>query len=198
MTRLRRGAVLLVLIAAAGCAARKNEVVFVDPGPARLIEAKRLAEQAERAQKAGRTDEAIELYRQSLEQSQDLFHVWNNLGMLLLQKDNYLDAAEAFHAAANLAPKDPRPMYNVGVVYQRRAHDRQALDFFVKALERDPRYLPALRGAVATGKSLMLTDEAALLRVRTAVMLESDPQWRRLMEMEQFRLEDAVRSRSGR
>jgi tetratricopeptide (TPR) repeat protein len=196
---LRAGLALLAAgaLALAGCRTKSREVV-INPGEvARLGEARELALRAQREQKAGHTDKAIDLYRQSLDQSRDLFFVWNNLGILLMEKQNYADAAEMFKSAADLAPTDPRPFFNIGLIYQRAVYDEQALEYFVKSLDRDPRYLPSLRGAIVSAKRLDITDEDALKRVRTALLLESDTKWRRIFETEALRIEGSI-SRASR
>ncbi len=184
--------VLLGLCILPGCKGRGGTtIVPVDDG-ARLVEARKLAAEAQREHKAGHTDKAIELYQKSLDQSRDLFFVWNNLGLLLMEKENYTDAAEMFKSAADLAPEDPRPFYNIGLIYQKAVYDEKALDYFLKSLERDPKYLPSLRGAIISAKRLDISDEPSLGRVRTAMLIETDPQWRRIFTTEQLRIEGTM------
>jgi tetratricopeptide (TPR) repeat protein len=188
-------AAAIALAMLAGCAHKTTPPVFQDNSPQRSSEAYRLALEAEKAMIAGRTDEAITLYQRSIEQSPDLFGVWNNLGTLLMAKGNYIDAAEAFKSAADLAPGDPRPFYNVGVIYWKRGYPSQALDYFVKSLERNPRYRDSLRGAVAAGKLSGAADQAALDRVRTAKLLETDTKWGQIEFSEEYRIEEAIKNR---
>ncbi len=176
----------------AGCKSSPTTAVIKDDTNVRTSEARKLAAQAQSEARAGHTDKAIELYQKSLEQSRDLFFVWNNLGLLLIEKQNYTDAAEMFKSAADLAPEDPRPFYNIGLIYQKAVYDEKALDYFVKSLERDSKYLPSLRGAIISGKRLDVTDEPALTRVRTALLIENDAQWRRIFETEELRLEGTM------
>lgn len=184
-------AALVVLAALSACQTRPKGTVVIRADNDRLIRAKALAEEAQSAQKAGKTDQAIDLYRKSLEQSQELFAVWNNLGMLLMEKGENMDAAEMFKAAADLAPTDERPYYNVGLIYDRAQYPAKALEFYEKALARNPKSLPALRGAIKAGKVLTLSDEPALERCRTGLLIEKDPAWLRLFQSEQFRIEAA-------
>jgi len=191
----RAACVLAGLCAAAlpGCKGRGDGTAVIhDDSALRLSEARRLAGQAQQEQKAGHTDKAITLYQKSLEQSRDLFFVWNNLGLLLMEKENYSDAAEMFKSAADLAPEDPRPFYNIGLIYQRAVYDEKALEYFLKSLDRDPKYLPALRGAIVSTKRLDYADEPGLTRVRTALLIETDPQWRKIFQTEQLRIEGTM------
>lgn len=201
--RFRVGLGVAVMVAAGvgavggGCASHRatEPVVIKDNAAPQLGEAQRLATEALKQQKLGKTDKAIELYQESLQHSQDLPLVWNNLGMLLMEKGDYMDAAEAFNSAASLRPDDPRPYYNVGIVYQKANWQTEALEYFVRSLERDPRYLPSLRAAVAVGQIKVLTDEPALKRVRTALLLETDPTWRKIEETEQLRIENELKGK---
>ena len=172
-------------------------IVPIDDG-ARVTEARKLAAQAQREYKDGHIDKAVALYQKSLDQSRDLFFVWNNLGLLLMEQENYTEAAELFKSAADLAPADPRPFYNIGLIYQKAVYDEKALDYFLKSLDRDPKYLPSLRGAIISGKRLDISDEPSLTRVRTALLIETDPQWRRIFQTEQFRIEGTMsRAKKG-
>lgn len=184
--------VLTALAALPGChSGARTAIIPVDDG-ARLSEARRLAGEAQREQKAGHADKAIALYQKSLEQSRDLFFVWNNLGLLLMEQENYTDAAEMFKSAGDLAPEDPRPYYNIGLIYQRAVYDEKAMEYFIKSLERDPKYLPSLRGAIISAKRLDISDEPSLTRVRTALLIETDPQWRKIGTTEQLRIEGTM------
>jgi tetratricopeptide (TPR) repeat protein len=190
-TIIRWGAVLgLALLT--GCKSHSGAIVIPTEENARLTEARRLAADAQREAKAGHNDKAIELYQKSLDQSRDLFFVWNNLGLLLMEQENYTDAAEMFKSAADLAPEDPRPFYNIGLIYQRAVYDEKAREYFVKSLERDPKYLPALRGAIISDKRLDISDDPSLTRVRTALLIETDPQWRKIFMTEQLRIEGTM------
>jgi len=195
-TKMKTGWKVLLWVAAGavagGCASNTKLGVVQDPGPARTSRAAELALEAQRAQKAGQTDKALDLYQQSLAQSQDLYFVWNNLGLLLMEKHNYMNAAEMFKSAADLAPGDPRPYYNIGLIYKNQGHDKDALDYFSRSLLRDARYLPSLRGAITVAKYMDLSDDASLTRVKTGLMLETDPKWRELFERESLRIQGST------
>jgi hypothetical protein len=176
-----------------GCkGSRREPTVISDPGPAQLAEARGLAAEAQREQAAGRTDRAIELYKQSLARSRELGFVQNNLGLLLMEKDNYLDAVALFDEAAYVMPESAKPLYNIGLAYWNRGWPEKALQFYGKALMRDPSDRDTLRAAVMAGKAKDLVDDEALARVRRALMLETDPRWKRMEQAEQFRIEFAM------
>jgi tetratricopeptide (TPR) repeat protein len=193
-----RGLALLAVLALSvglGCQGRQRTTTSLDLQPAsqRLAEAQRLALAAQQAQKAGDHARAMELYQESLRNSQELHAVWNNMGLLLMEQNNNMDAVEMFRTAADLAPYDPQPFYNAGMVYDKAGHAQRAMEFYDRALERDPRYLPALRAYVRAAKLLDRADPATLARVRAALMVDHDPAWRRIHEIEQYRIEAAIR-----
>jgi tetratricopeptide (TPR) repeat protein len=107
-----------------------------------------------------------------------------------------MDAVAAFKRAGELSPSDPRPIANIGLVYTRLGWAEKSLEYYLKALDRDPRFVPALRGSVGATKVLALADDAALTRVRTALMADTDPDWRHIYEMEQSRIDGQLRLKS--
>lgn len=183
---------MIAAAAAGGCRSSPKVTVVKDAGPAQRAKAMDLALEAQRAHNAGQHERALRLYQESLGFSQDLFMVWNNLGILLMEKGNLMNAAEMFKSAADLQPSDPRPYYNIGLIYQRAGYDEPALEYYVRSLERDPRYLPSLRGAVTVGKHLDISDEPAQSRVRSALLLETDPKWREIFERESLRIKGTL------
>ena len=131
---------------------------------------------------------AIEQYRRSLSLSAESPEVWNNLGVELMQVEDYLGASESFSMAMQLSPTDPRPAENLGLVYQRTGWTEESLRFYDMALERSPNYLPALRGAIKASHLLGEADERRLAQVRRALMIETDPTLREFFEREQVRI----------
>lgn len=197
----RRGAGCLACAAAllaAGCGSAPSRRAAAAPAPARDGEANRIALQAQRAQREGDLDRAVELYRQSLRVSDNLPATWNNLGMLLLVRGQYIDSVEAFKRSADLSPTDPRPLHNIGVAYSRAGWEQKAMENYLMALERDPRDLKGLRGSIGSARMLGIADEASLERVRTALMLDTDPDWRRVYEREQSRIDGELKARKRR
>jgi tetratricopeptide (TPR) repeat protein len=156
------------------------------PEPERIARAYQLAKRAARADDAA---DAERLYREAVATYAEFAPAWNNLGVSLMLQERYLEAAEAFDRAAELAPADPRPPYNRGLLWFRRAYPREALPFFLVALERDPNYLPALRAAVQTEIRLRESSTATLDRIQRALLLETDPKWRSQFELQRIRVE---------
>jgi len=194
MAMALRGCALAALLLAAlpACAGRHRSRDAAQIAPNRIDEANRLATQADRAAKAGDIDGAIDLYRQAIAAHRELAYAWNNLGVLYMKKDNYLDAAEAFKIASELWRSDPRPERNLGALYMKRGWAEEALVHYEAALERAPRDLESLHGAIEAGHRLGKEDELQLERVRTAILIEPDEKWRRKYEWERVRLEERL------
>ena len=172
-------AVLAGPIWSSGCASsdpasRKTTTIQINEAE-RLARARGLAE---RAAEAETPEEAARLYRQAVGAWDDFPAAWNNLGVLLLERGEYLNAAEAFVSASERASTDPRPLYNLGLTWERTQHLREASEHYQSALKRDPRYLPALRGVIYANDRLGLTTQETLERLRVALMIEDDPEWR--------------------
>ena len=152
----------------------------------RIAEARRLAAQA---QKAEDPDDAARLYRQAVASWSDFPAAWNNLGVLHLEAGRYINAAEAFTNAAEYAAVDPRPLYNLGLTWERTRHLREAAAYYADALTRDPRYLPALRGVIYARDRLGEADDLSLDRLRAALMQEQNPKWRKYFELRKLEVE---------
>lgn len=150
--------------------------------------------QAEAAQNRGDPDLAIALYRDALRNAPDLAEAWNNLGILLMARSDYAGAAEAFRIAMDLRPTDPRPAENLGLAYLEAGWGVEALRYYEVALERDPNRRESLRGAIKATHLLNLADQKALDRVRRALLIENDPEWRMIAERERVRIEHRLES----
>ncbi len=178
---------------APSCASHKlSGEVTIDARPdAQAFErARRLAVQAA---KTANPQRAVELYRQAVALYPDLAAGWNNLGVALLEQQRYLEAAEAFVQAAQRAPTDPRPLYNLGLAWERTGYYRDALKHYERALARDPRYLPALRGAVRAERLLGQGRKITLDWIRTALGLERDERWRLWFTLQKQQVEALVK-----
>jgi len=153
----------------------------------------RLARQ--RALEAAAEDEpelAISLYREAVNAFPGLGAAWNNLGVLLMEQERYLEAAEAFASAAEESPTDPRPLYNLGLTWDRSFYYEEALRIYLRALERDRTYLPALRGAIRAETLIGDTNEGTLERIRLALLRETDQRWRQFFQLQRASVEEDV------
>lgn len=161
---------------------------------ARFAQAHELSKQAEQTKDP---DDAIRLYRDAVTIFPELASAWNNLGVLLMQRQNFMEAAVAFVSAAENAPADPRPLYNLGLTWERAGYSEDAFKYYRQALERDRRYLPALRGAIRAERVMGRGDARTLERLRIALLQETDEQWRDYFQRQRSAVEDDVYRRPG-
>lgn len=129
-------------------------------------------------------------YQQAVSTYRELPAAWNNLGVLLMDENRYIQAQEAFHQASILAPGDPRPLYNLGLLYDRRGYIREARGYYAKALRRNKSYLPSLRAAVRADSILHEGSEETLEWLERALMLEHNDKWRDWMRLQRVRIEN--------
>jgi len=158
----------------------------------RQAQALEFIRKAEALEAQGKDDEAILAYRQALETKNDMFAAWNNLGHLLMKQDNYADAVSSFQVASRLQPGDPRPEYNIGLAYQRVGWAQDSFLHFELALDRDPVYLPALRGAVRSAEMLGQADQSVLDYIRSAQLRETNEQWKTYFQRQRVRIESQM------
>lgn len=189
---------LSACLAGPGCAgpgsAQQSREIRLEDQSAKIAQARRIALSAQDAETPG---EAIDAYRSALDAYNGLGPVWNNLGVVLLDEGRYLEAAESFASASERSPTDPRPLYNLGLTWERAGYLEDALTFYGQALNRDPRYLPALRGAIRTERYLGLATEQTLDRLRRALLLEQDPRWRAWFQRQRPSVEEELYSQPG-
>jgi Tfp pilus assembly protein PilF len=198
MKRLTPYLLTLVLLGVSltmGCASSNQSIdpvqISIPDQSAEISEAHQIAK---RAQKTDSPEEAIALYRQAIETYRDLPPVWNNLGVLLINQHRYLDAAQAFVTASELSPADPRPLYNLGVTWERAGYLKDALRYYRKSLDRDFRYQQALRGAIHAERTLGMATEETLRRLKIALGQEQDDRWRMWFELQRPQVEAEIYS----
>jgi tetratricopeptide (TPR) repeat protein len=186
---------LLVQVA---CNQPKKPPVFdlgTSPDPEIFRRALDLAMRADALRKRGQYEQAAELYRQSLELKNDIGAVWVNYGVCLMEIGDMLPARDAFIRAGDLIPSDPTPYENLGTLYLNRGHAEKALEFYSVSLERDPYWLPSLRGAIIATRNLRAGSPVALERIERAILVEKDPKFLFMMQNERTRVQAVIRDR---
>jgi tetratricopeptide (TPR) repeat protein len=197
-TRARLLLPALVALAAGALGACAASKPFETPEPPRysvgdqIDRAKQLASQAQAAEAQNRIDDAIRLYREAIAAYRDFPAAWHNMGLLQLQKQETLAAVESFKIAGDMDLRDPRPVYNIGVIYEQQGWTKEAQRYYTEALARDANYLDALRRAVYIDMTESTYTPATLERTRRALMVEQDPKWRGFFERSQLRLDDVL------
>lgn len=187
-------AFLLLTCAAALLPACRRNTVTVSGLPASVVEedTRRLVRAqaiAADASKQKNRERAMRMYTEAVSIYRQLPAAWNNLGVLLMEDGQYLQAAEAFASAADLSPSDPRPLYNIGLLWDSRGYLRDARTYYVRSLDRDSSYLPALRGAIRADTLLNEGSDRTLSWLERGLMLETEPEWQKWMRLQKIRIE---------
>ncbi len=180
---------------AAGCAKSRFEppaAIRAGSG-AQIEEAKRLASAAQRADDEGRIEEAIDLYRRAIATYREFPGAWLNLGTLLMKNKQNIEAVEAFKVAADLSPTDPAPLFNIGVLWEQLGWLHDASKYYNEALQREPGYLNALRRSVHLDMLQDTASEVTLERLKRAMTLETDPNWKTAFDLYKRRIEQKLR-----
>lgn len=177
-----------VLVGGAGCESTPKRDAAQEAADQMVLnqqEGLRLAREAQKQVESGKKDEAIQTYQRAVSTWREMPAAWNNLGVLLMEKQDYAGAVGAFKVAAELSPTDPRPLENVAVSYVKSGWASDALRYYGMALERDPNRIESLRGAVRTAEMVRIRDDATLDRIRRALLIETDPSYRLYFERQQ-------------
>lgn len=158
------------------------EIVAID-------EASSLVRDAQRLELAGETDQAIDKYTKAIATYRELPVAWNNLGRLLMLKEENLRAVDAFKTAADLSPTDPRPLYNIGTLWEQLGYLDDAAKWYDESLARDQNFLPALRRRVLVDQIRDHADERTFENCRRALLIEKDPWWIDRIKRAELRLQ---------
>ncbi len=185
------GALGLLLLA--GCSSTPRRTAETEPYVDRSAEVNALVKRGDDAAARGDSDSAITHYQQAVAIDPQRYVAWNNLGVELMKVNNYLDAVAAFRVAADISPRDPRPVSNIGLAYQEMGWAQDALINYEDALRRDPNYIDALRGIAVAEQKLGYASLESLNRVRHALMIEREEQWREFFQRQRFRIENQLR-----
>lgn len=189
--------VVSIVLVCGGCTAGKSEAVALDDAQLKMSRAHELVMSAQRAQHAGKMDEAIKTYAEALKLHRDYPAAWYNFGVLLQGQKKYAEAAEALQVAADLDLTDPRAYAALGFQAQELGWFDEALKYYSRALERNPNYLPALKKAVESGQLLDRYDDAMLERARRALLSETDPKWVEYLKRMQLKAQERVGRAGG-
>lgn len=159
-------------------------------------EALRLANDAKRAQEAGKLKEAIDLYTRSIESFGEIPGVRTNLGVALLEHGDVMNAADALKEEVLLHPANAQAaLVNLGIIYRNAGQPAVAADYFDRALLLTPNDPFAIRGAVETGMIVSRDEEKLLDLVRRGLLVERDPKVIEDYKWRQFRLVDKINTR---
>lgn len=171
-----------VILAQAGCQQGARPFSRADDQPPppvaqQIDNASRLSREAQRLEVAGDDKLAIEKYRAALAEYNELPAAWNNLGRLLMKRGDNLAAADAFKTASELSPTDPRPLTNLGALWESLGYLDDASKWYDQALQRDENHQPALRRFLLVQELRGKPDDSTPGRLKKALLIEQDPWW---------------------
>lgn len=187
----------LCLMGLSGCNSTASRKASPEYSRSNSIEADAQIRLGDAAAAKGDSANAIKYYRQAILYDGERYVAWNNLGVELMNDGNYLDAVAALKVAADLSPRDPRPVSNIGLAYQEMGWAQDALEHYDQALMRDENFLDALRGYALAEETLGQGSLLSLERIKKALMIEKDEEWRDFFERRRFRVEALLRHPSG-
>ena len=120
--------------------------------------------------KEGNAAQEVVWAQKSIDTSPRYWQGYINLGNGLGMQDKFDAAIKAYQKAAEIAPKDPLPIYSLGVIAENQHNFTKALDLYKKSVELDPKFENGLFSAAAMHANLKQFAEAkALLKKLLAI-----------------------------
>ncbi len=105
--------------------------------------AQRAFDDASRALRSGRTEEAERAYRAIANANPELGGPHANLGLIYRQAGKLPEAVSEFETAVRLSPRQPVYLNQLGITYRQKGDFAKARDAYQKALALDPGYTGA-------------------------------------------------------
>ncbi|MHA1268194.1 MAG: tetratricopeptide repeat protein [Candidatus Helarchaeota archaeon] len=90
-------------------------------------------------------EKAIACYKRAVEIYPDYGDAWNNMGNAYFDLDDLDNALETYEKAANIKsyPNKNYPLYNIGLIYEKKGDRHKAIDYFKKAISYKKDYAKA-------------------------------------------------------
>ncbi|MFN7021460.1 MAG: tetratricopeptide repeat protein [Phycisphaerales bacterium] len=136
-----------------------------------------LVRDAQRLEVAGKPALALEKYMAAIAAYNENPIAWHNAGILMLKQGQNMQAANAFITASELAPTDPRPLYELGALWEELGYLDDAARWYDQALQRDPRHQNSLRRAILMDDLRHKLTGVTAERLKVAMLAERQPWW---------------------
>jgi tetratricopeptide (TPR) repeat protein len=94
----------------------------------------------------GKTEEAIQAYKNAVSLAPELISPWNNLGKLYRRLERNEEALAAFQKAIEQNPSDEVAWNSLGELQHALGHNDEAIYAYLKAIEFSPNYAPSWTG----------------------------------------------------
>jgi tetratricopeptide (TPR) repeat protein len=124
--------------------AQKPSVPVAPPEPPINPATQRMFDEANRALKAGRIDDAEHGYRAIIQSNPELGGPHANLGVIYRNANKLSEAVAEFIQAVRLSPKQPAYLNQLGITYRHMGQFDKARDAYEQAISADANYAPAI------------------------------------------------------
>jgi tetratricopeptide (TPR) repeat protein len=142
---------------------------------------------------AGHDDAARALLGRAVRLDDGNVHAWMALGAVEFDSERYLEAAEAFHRAAKLAPSRYEPHFNFGTVLEAVGRYDDAIHAYETASELAPDEVEVIENLARTLVRARRDPERTRMLIDRALELEYRPEWVQWLRMQAVRLAPASR-----
>lgn len=80
-------------------------------------------------------DRALEITNLALEDDENFYPAWDNLGQISFEKDDLEKASEYFKKSININPKSVDSLYHLGLIEELKGNKDKSLEYLKKSLE---------------------------------------------------------------
>lgn len=138
-----------------------------------------------------RIEDAEALLRRAIRIAPEFARAWMTLGMLLMKRNRYLEATEAFGKVTKLEPRNPDAWSSLGHAYGRAMQPEKAITAYEQALAIDDSR-PSVLASYAWELKTLGDQAAALNAYRKAVRIRPKfgPAYWSMANLKTFRFED--------
>lgn len=137
-------------------------------------------------------DRSAELALRAIEIDDGFADSWLILGLVRFQQDRLQDAAVALQRAADLAPSNPIPRYNLGIVFETAGLYDRAIEAYESALRLAPDDLYTIENLARTYVRAKQSFPRALELVQQALQREYREHWREWLIIQESLLRERV------
>lgn len=142
-----------------------------------IAKSEELVREAQRFEVAGKPDKALEKYELAISAYTENPTAWHNAGLHYARRGENLKAANAFKTAAELSPRDPRPLYELGALWEQLGYLDDAARWYDDALQRDPNHQNSLRRSILVDELRHKLTSITADRLKIAIVAEREPWW---------------------
>ncbi|MFL5319864.1 MAG: adventurous gliding motility TPR repeat lipoprotein GltE [Myxococcaceae bacterium] len=128
------------------------------------------------AERQGKTDQAMALYKQALKAKPTLRQAAENLAVILQNKGDLPSAVEIYQQILTVYPDDASSRARLAEIYRQNGETDRALEFAREALMRDPKTLQAYKVMMLANLEKKQLSMAKLVALRALKIDENDPE----------------------